>query len=174
MKYYGDLPLKTKMILITGFAAALSLMTPAAFAADSKPAGSGPNPFSECGIGAALFPTNRVAAALSNVIWDVGTTAVISATASPETCNGKNVQAAAFIMESYDTLTEETAQGTGQSLATLLNILEVPEAARGQVVAGLRVEMAETVGSEVYLQLSQQQKAESYYNGVLSVLQTAG
>ena len=62
-------------------------------------AGSGPNPFTDCGIGAALFPDTHWAAVTSNVIWDVGTTALTSATASPETCSGAKVEAAMFINE---------------------------------------------------------------------------
>lgn len=165
--------MKIKTIIAGGFAASLSLMAQGTLADDSKAVGSGPNPFSDCGIGAALFPNNDVGATLSNVIWDVGTTAVTSATASPETCNGKNAKAAAFIMESYDNLVEETAQGNGQNLDALMSIMEVADAERSSVVTGLRAEMAKTVASSDYLQLSEQQKAEIYYNGVLSALQQA-
>ncbi|WP_027328263.1 DUF3015 family protein [Marinimicrobium agarilyticum] len=165
--------MKTKMVLIGGFAAAMSLAGPAALAQSGEP-GSGPNPFSDCGIGAALFPTNGVAAALSNVIWDVGTTAVTSATASPETCNGKNTQAAAFIMESYDNLIEESAQGQGQNLATLMNIMEVSEQQRSAVILTLRQEAASVVATDGYLSLTAQQKAEAYYNGLLKAVSQAG
>ena len=34
------------------------------------------NPYTDCGIGAALFPNTNWAAVTSNVIWDAGTTAV--------------------------------------------------------------------------------------------------
>ena len=51
----------------------------------AKP-GSGPNPFSDCGIGAALFPDTSWAAVTSNITWDIGTTALTSATMSPGTC----------------------------------------------------------------------------------------
>lgn len=166
--------MNTKTIIAGGFAASLSLMAHGALANDTKPAGSGPNPFSDCGIGAALFPEHNVAATVSNIIWDLGTTAVTSATASPETCNGVNARAAAFIMESYDNLVEETAQGNGQNLEALMNIMEVAEVERSSVVTGLRTAMAETIADSDYLQLSEQQKAEIYYNGVLSALQQAG
>ena len=62
---------------------------------------SKPSPYPDCGIGAALFE-NNTGATISNVIWDLGTTALTSATASPETCEGFNPDAAAFI-EKYKT-----------------------------------------------------------------------
>ena len=48
--------------------------------ADPKAPGSGPNPYTDCGIGAALFPNTHWAAATSNVIFDLGITAITSAT----------------------------------------------------------------------------------------------
>ena len=37
----------------------------------NKTAGSGPNPYTDCGIGAALFSDTHWAAVTSNVIWDL-------------------------------------------------------------------------------------------------------
>ena len=111
--------------------------TSAAFAQ----AGSGPNPFTDCGIGAALFK-NDIAATLSNVIWDAGTTAVVSATASPETCNGSGAQAAAFIYESYNDLLVESAHGQGAHLSTLMDILEVDAADRGVIINQVRADLS--------------------------------
>ena len=128
--------------------------------------GSGPNPFSDCGIGAAIFK-NDVAASISNVIWDIGTTAVTSATASPETCNGAEVEAAAFIMESYDNLIEETAKGQGDHIATLMNIFDVAEEERAQVISSVRAIVADEISKESFLNASTSEKAEIYYNSVV-------
>lgn len=157
--------MKTTIKLISALAL---LSTATGVLAADKPAGSGPNPFSECGIGAALFPKTPVAAVISNVIWDVGTTAVTSATASPETCNGADVQAAAFIYETYDNLVEETAKGEGEHLAALLNILEVSDADKASVVAELRSDLAVIVSSADYSEKTQVEKAEALYNVVAS------
>ena len=132
--------------------------------------GTGPNPYRDCGIGAALFPNVTWAAVSSNVIWDVGTTAVISATASPETCQNKNTQAAAFIFETYDSLAEETARGEGEHLATLLNILGVEAGNRTEVVTQLRNQMASIVGDVSYTSYDQLEKAESYYMAVMAAI----
>ena len=94
-----------------------------AFCAFDKTPGSGPNPFSDCGIGAALFKDTKWAAVTSNVIWDVGTTAVTSATASPETCTGANIIAAKFIIDNYDNIVEEIAEGSGDHLASMYGVL---------------------------------------------------
>ena len=136
-------------------------------------AGTGPNPYSDCGIGAALFPNHAVGATISNVIWDIGTTAVISATASPETCSGKNVQAAMFILESYDQLLEETAKGSGDHLATLFDILETEDMSRGDAVVGLREQVANTVSAEDYVALTRTEKASKFYDAVMQSLPSA-
>ena len=129
-------------------------------------AGSGPNPFSDCGIGAAIFE-NNVAAAISNVIWDVGTTAVTSATASPETCNGKEVEAAAFIFESYEDLVVESSHGEGEHLDALLTILAVTDDSKANVVSELRVELANLISASDYSEQSAVQRAESLYNVII-------
>lgn len=130
----------------------------------------GPNPYSDCGIGAAIFPDNNVGAVISNVIWDMGTTALTSATASPETCSGKNVQAAAFIYETYDLLVEETARGEGEHLSVLLNILEVSAANKDQVVSKLRQKMASHVSVSTYAAQEKVDKAQQYYNAVVGAV----
>lgn len=141
-----------------------------AMAAGEKKVGSGPNPFSDCGIGAALFSEHKVLAVTSNVIWDVGTTAVTSATASPETCSGKNVTAAKFILDSYESLAEETARGQGEHLAALLNILEVNEANHKTVIDSLREQMAEKVNAAGYTSADKLQKSSDYYASVIAAL----
>lgn len=85
-------------------------------------AGEGPNPYSNCGIGGAIFPTVSWAAATSNVIWDLGTTAVSSATLSPETCNSKTVAMAEFIQGSYASLETDILKGRGDYLTGLSEV----------------------------------------------------
>lgn len=158
--------------LVTGLILAAALPN-LAIADEKKAVGSGPNPFSDCGIGAALFPNHKVLAVTSNVIWDIGTTAVTSATASPETCSGKNATAAKFILDSYEHLAEETARGQGEHLAALMNILEVQEADRAAVISNLRVEMAAQVSAASYTSSDKLQKSSDYYTSVISALNAA-
>ena len=154
----------------------LSIAIPSvAMAAEKKEkaVGSGPNPFSDCGIGAAIFSNHKVLAVTSNVIWDIGTTAVTSATASPETCQGKKATAARFIIESYDSLAEETAKGQGEHLATLMSILEVDQVNQAAVIASLRAEMAKKLAETDYTSSNKQEKSVEYYNSVMIALSAA-
>ncbi len=155
-------------IVVTGIVA--SSFSFGAFAA-SKPAGSGPNPYSDCGIGAAIFE-NNVAAAISNVIWDLGTTAVTSATASPETCNGKEVEAAAFIIDSYDELMANSADGEGEHFDALMDILAVKPEHRSFVMARVRQELTVNVNAADISTKSNVEKAEDFYNSVMTVVGT--
>lgn len=82
------------------------------------------NPYTDCGIGAALFPNTSWAAVTSNVIWDAGTTAVISATASENTCSGSSVEVAQLIHDKYDLLETDIMMGVGSNLAALSNLLQ--------------------------------------------------
>jgi hypothetical protein len=156
--------MKIKHLVSSGILAATIVASPLTHSAE---AGTGPNPFSDCGIGAALFK-NDVAATISNVIWDIGTTAVTSATASPETCNGKEADAAAFIMESYDNLLEDSAHGEGQHFAALMDILSVEQAQQDTVMNNLRKDLS---GSAAIDQnASKVEKAEALYFKVMKAV----
>lgn len=82
------------------------------------------NPYSDCGIGAALFPEIPAAAVISNVIWDAGTTAVTSATMSPETCTVGSVDTAQFILETIDNLETDIARGKGEHVDALASLMQ--------------------------------------------------
>ncbi|WP_462150776.1 DUF3015 family protein [Pseudoalteromonas xiamenensis] len=158
--------MKSKMF--TGLAL-LAVMSVNVHAEDKK-VGTGPNPFSDCGIGAALFQNNKVLAVTSNIIWDIGTTAVTSATASPETCNGKTVTAAKFILESYDNLSEEAARGEGEHLVALLNIMEVNSTRHMEVISGIRSEMSLNLASTEFNSADKKAKSIAFYNALVAAI----
>lgn len=138
---------------------------------DSKAPGSGPNPFTDCGIGAALFPNTKWAAVTSNVIWDVGITAVVSATASPQTCSGKKMTVALFINDTYENLAEEAAKGQGEHLVTALNIFGCDSARQANAIQEIRSVMGQAVASPDYVNLTHLEKAADFYsiaNGAVS------
>lgn len=151
-----------KKVLALTLGAILSTQAGVVSAEEGK-AGTGPNPFTDCGIGAALFPDTHWAAVTSNIIWDVGTTAVTSATASPETCSGKNVEVAQFISTSYDNLVEDTARGEGEYVTAMLDIYGCSATGRTEVTSEIRAQVGESVGSDEYNSMTNGQKAESYY-----------
>lgn len=131
--------------------------------AEEKQAGSGPNPFTDCGIGAALFPNTHWAAVTSNVIWDVGTTAVISATASPETCQGVATQAASFINETYDNVLEDTARGDGEYIVALLQIYGCAADAQDEILDSIRDDIGAVIARDDYATMPTVKRAESYF-----------
>lgn len=149
-----------KLLKILALASALLISAPA-FSMEK-------NPWTKCGIGAMIFDETPWAAAVSNVIWDLGTTAVTSAGASEETCKGKDVQAALFIQESYASLEEETAKGSGQHVSAMLNIMGCDAAAHDQIIQSVRADFANAVSAEGYASKPVQTKAESYYTIVRS------
>lgn len=160
--------MKKVIIVAAMLAASVSVQ-----AQDKKAAGSGPSPYADCGIGAALFTENKTLAVTSNVIWDLGTTAITSATASPETCNGKKVAVATFILESYDNLAEDTARGEGKHLTALLNLMEVSADNKPAVIAQLRANMAQNLTQPTYAGADKVGKATIFFNTAMAAANAA-
>jgi len=154
-----------KKILLGLAATALSVSAFTTTAATKAP-GSGPNPFSDCGIGAALFKDTKWAAVTSNVIWDIGTTAVTSATASPETCSGKQVQTAKFIIDNYDNIAENIAKGDGKHLTAMYQVLGCSTHSQQAITGDIRKNMAVVVTQDNYTEQKLVDKASQLYNVV--------
>ena len=131
-------------------------------AASSAPAFA-VNPYKDCGIGAAIFTETHWAAAISNVIWDLGSTAITSATASPETCSGVEAETAAFINDTYETLVEETARGEGSHLSTVLSMAGCSASEQAHAVSLVRSGMADVIATEGYSTASQIDKSSAFY-----------
>lgn len=108
------------------------------------------NPWKHCGIGAMIFNDNPTAALLSNIIWDLGTTAVSSKSSSDENCEGDRTIAAVFIQQHFNTLIEQTSQGEGEHLNAMLEILSVPHQDQVAVIASLRAEVNADTQPETY------------------------
>lgn len=126
------------------------------------------NPWQHCGIGAAVFDSNETAAALSNVIWDSGTTAVTSATISPDTCASEEVQVAQFIDETYDVLAMETAIGEGQHLQAALGLAGCALESQEAAVNALRSDLEELSTTSDYATMSHEDKAYELYKSLTS------
>jgi len=113
--------------------------------------------FKECGLGATIFPTTPVAAAVSNIIWDLGTTATSSDLSSPENCKGRHAKVAMLIGNSYDTLETEIAEGKGKYLNTLSTL-------SGKSTSEIRKNFADTMDSESYDKMTKLQKAQKLFD----------
>lgn len=80
------------------------------------------NPWQDCGIGSMVFPTNGAASAISNIIWDLGTTAVTSNISSQDSCGSEKAQTAMFIQATLPVLEQEVATGEGEYVTAMLEL----------------------------------------------------
>lgn len=149
-----------KKIKIAGLVVAMFL----GMSGHSQASNSDMNPWMECGIGAMIFRDHPVAAAVSNIIWDLGTTAVISMAASPETCEGSKAKSAQFIYETYANIEAETAIGQGQHLSAVLNLLGCDFASHTRIITAVRSDFRSMISAESYGDMNQLDKAKTYYD----------
>ncbi|MEO0400599.1 MAG: DUF3015 family protein [Pseudomonadota bacterium] len=124
------------------------------------------NPWQDCGIGAMVFPDNQTAAAISNVIWDLGSTAVTSKTMSPESCEGDNAKTALYIRMNYARLETEIAQGQGEYLLGMTDVMSCGEQAKAQLIAHTRQEMATRMSQATFASASDAERAEALFYAV--------
>lgn len=116
------------------------------------------NPWKHCGIGAMIFDDNTTAAAISNIIWDLGTTAISTRVSSEESCKGKRTEVGMFIQDNFDTVLEQTSSGNGEHLDAMLDILEVSDASKAEIIVSVRSAIdADT-------------SPESYYNALIAAI----
>ena len=80
------------------------------------------NPWTDCGIGRMIFDDadDKGWASSSNIIWDLGTTAVTSATLSEDACSASLIETTRYIQIAYFNLEEETVARSGTHLDGLL------------------------------------------------------
>lgn len=123
------------------------------------------NPYTDCGIGAALFPNTSWAAVTSNVIWDAGTTAVISATASEDTCSGSSVEVAQLIHDKYDLLETDIMLGDGSNLAALSNLLQCSD---GGLPNSVATDLTKILSEDNYAQSTRIEKSSKLFDALIA------
>ena len=112
--------------------------------------------YRECGIGAMLFPNDGTLAIISNVTWDLGTTASSSNASSENLCNGRRARVAAFVSSTYDKLEGEIATGNGKYVNTLAKI-------SGKSVEQIRNSFAKVVASKEFSSMKKDEKAQKLF-----------
>lgn len=122
--------------------------------------------YTECGLGAMIAPNTPGAAAVTNVTWDLGTTAISSNISSEESCQGGEESTAMFIHDAYDDLEKDLAAGEGTYLSTLMSLVGCEGEAGSVMTSTLRGDLAEAVADPGYSGQTRYQKAESLYNMV--------
>lgn len=118
--------------------------------------------YTECGLGAMIAPNNSVVAAVTNVTWDLGTTAVSSNASSADTCQGGKKKTAAFIYEQFTQIEKDLAQGQGKHLAALMSIAGCDVGTEQTLRAGF----TESVAKPGYGVQSRFERAEALFDQV--------
>ncbi len=120
--------------------------------------------YTQCGLGASIFPKHPTMAAISNVTWDLGTTAVLSnASSAEESCQGNKVAAATFINKSYAVLEKDIAKGEGKHLSALMDIMNCDASVRTNVVNSIRTDFGTAASKKGFAESSQYNKSETLY-----------
>lgn len=96
-------------------------------------------------------------------MWDLGSTAITSATASPETCSEDDLDAARFINDTIDNLVEESAHGEGDHLTAVLEIYQCPTYQHPRMIQKIRPAVAARVADADFATLEPVQRAELFY-----------
>jgi hypothetical protein len=152
---------------------AVMILIPFAAHAEQKVQGSGPNPYTECGIGAAIFKDVSWAAATSNVTWDLGSTALTSALSSPEMCNPKKVQTASLVIETLPELEKDLAMGDGEYVVALAETMGCSNQ-KDAVIADMRSSYSAAVSKVSYSDSQKADRAVNMYNAARNAAISAG
>lgn len=120
--------------------------------------------YTQCGLGAMIAPKSDAVAAVTNVTWDSGTTAISSNISSPDSCQGGKPKTAAFILDSYGQIEKDLARGSGSHLDALLTLSGCRTEARTAISAALRSDFSKVVAKPGYSRQSRFEQAGSLYN----------
>ena len=120
--------------------------------------------YTDCGIGGMIAPRSDAVAAVTNVTWDLGTTAISSNISSPDSCSGGQAEKAAFIHDSYDALELDLASGHGTYLDALAALAGHEGQAQQRFVTAIRAGFAKLVAAPDYHEQNRFAKAEALYN----------
>ncbi len=125
--------------------------------------------YTQCGLGGLIAQgiddkgTADVIAAVTNVTWDLGTTAISSNISSPETCARSDAKTAALIIKSYPMLERDLAAGNGK----YLDALKQSAALSDEQVNKVRNKFGQLVSSSQYERMSRTEKARALYKIVM-------
>ena len=124
--------------------------------------------YTECGLGAMIAPTNTTVATITNITWDLGTTAISSNISCPDSCKGGQEKMAAFIYESQDLLVNELANGSGEYLDALTVLAGVETDQKEHFISVLRDDVRDVVTTSGFVAQSRFEKAEVLFKIVNS------
>jgi hypothetical protein len=131
------------------------------------------NVWKECGIGGMVFKKTGWAAVLSNVVWDLGSTATSSNISSDDLCEGQAATTAKFVNETYASIEEEVAKGNGEHISSLLGMLGCNSNQQEMLNTNLRSALKLQMSSADYLSNSSTQNAEKFYGTTMDQAKAA-
>lgn len=162
---------------VLGVLALTALTAPIAHAAGEQ---SEPriNPWLDCGIGAMIFggiegDIGMIATAVSNITWDLGTTATSSATLSPSTCRGADATAAIYIQQNLKVVQDDVARGSGEHLGAVWSIYGCDPALRPTLTEAARQSAVHVFSDRSYHALPVSGQAESLWLTFSDAVQSA-
>lgn len=152
----------TKALLLLAMVVGLgSMIAMPAYAAKSKRTFG--QIYTQCGLGAMIAPHTPVVAAITNVTWDLGTTAIISNASSPGTCKGDATKTADLIYHAYPSVEKDVAIGKGKDLNALVALASCPVSARPLFIHSMRHGLSGMVKKADYSTMPRKQKAADLY-----------
>ena len=151
------MPAKKKTFLALSFAISLAF-------AQTGTAREFADIYTDCGLGAIIAPRTPIVAAITNVTFDLGTTAVSSNISSPETCSGGRARMAAFVHDAYNSLEVELAAGEGKYLDSLTALAGIEQKEKTAFIQNVRKQFAHSVAATDYTQQTLFTKAKNLYN----------
>lgn len=130
--------------------------------------------YTECGLGALIAQgidqksTADIVAVVTNVTWDLGTTAISSNLTSPDSCARGNAKTAAFILKSYPQLEKDLALGHGRYLDALTELVQISSGEKQVFTQSIRTKFFKRASTIDYESLSRKEKAELLYDIIYS------
>ncbi|GBE15435.1 hypothetical protein BMS3Abin14_01499 [bacterium BMS3Abin14] len=146
----------------------LALLVVCAFAQPAVAGREFADIYTDCGLGAMIAPHSDGVAAVTNVTWDLGTTAISSNISSPDSCGGGKEKMAAFVYDSQDLLLQELANGSGGYLDALTALAGIEAAQKELFISTLRSDVGHFVMTSEFTTQSRFEKAEALFNIVTS------
>lgn len=120
--------------------------------------------YTECGLGAIIAPNNGVVAAVTNVTWDLGTTAVSTNISSPESCAGGKKKTAALLIQNYAQIERDLARGKGEHLAAVMVAAGCSATSQEAVATSLRNGLQARASKADFATATRLDRAKAVYN----------
>lgn len=115
--------------------------------------------YKQCGLGGLIFgDSSEILAVISNVTLDLGTTAALSDSLSPDTCNDRRKRTAMLIKEAFPSVEKDLAVGSGAYLSAL------NDAANCQSTSVIRNKYGLYTQSSAYQSATKEENVEALYS----------